>query len=279
MRTYPARDSTASLDIYLREIGRYPVLSRDEEVLTARRARAGDPAAAEHLVRSNLRFVVMIAKKFQHQGLPLPDLIAEGNRGLLRALPKFDPDNGAKFISYASWWIMQAIQSALREAAVVRPSHSTGMKLQRIRRVAARLAQRHRIQPSEADIAEQLGLSVDEVAHALQHGDTQSLDAPSGPDDKRPLMERLADPEAPLPDGEAELTERIAAVHSAVGTLPAREAHFIRLYFGLHGEEPLTMQEIADLAGVSRSRVQQVIQAALKRLRHASCAGRLAACL
>ncbi|HEX6036780.1 sigma-70 family RNA polymerase sigma factor, partial [Longimicrobium sp.] len=256
-----------------------PVLSKDEEVLTARRARAGDQAAADHLVRSNLRFVVMIAKKFQHQGLPLPDLIAEGNRGLLRALPKFDPDIGAKFISYASWWIVRAIQSALREAAVVRPSQSTGMKLQRIRREAARLAQRHRIQPSEADIAEQLGLSVDEVAHALQHGETQSLDSPSGADDRRPLMEHLADPDAPLPDGEAEFAERVAAVQWALSTIPAREAHFLTLYFGLNGEEPMTMLEIAEKVGVSRSRVQQVIQAGLKRLRHASRTGRLAACL
>lgn len=274
-----ARESTPSLGLYLKEIAQYPMLSRDEEVRTARRAREGDTAAAEHLARSNLRFVVKIAKRFQHQGLSLADLIAEGNRGLMRAVPKFDPDNGARFISYASWWIVQAIQTAVRHAAMVRLPEKPEQQRHRIRKEAERLAQREHAQPSARDIAERLGLDSDDVVRALRHGETQSLEAPVAPDGKLPLLASLADPEAALPNDEIEQAERAALVRSVVASLPPREARVLTLYYGLHGGKPMTLQELGDLLGVTRQRAHQLLQAGLKGLREPTRAARLEACL
>ncbi|HEX6036781.1 MAG TPA: RNA polymerase sigma factor RpoD/SigA [Longimicrobium sp.] len=278
-KTSPALDSPPSLGLYLKEIAQYPMLTREEEVRTARRARAGDTAAAEHLARCNLRFVVMIAKRFQHQGLSLADLIAEGNRGLMRAVPKFDPDHGARFISYASWWITQAIQTAVRNAAIVRLPEKPEQQRHRIRKEAERLAQREHASPSAGEIAEHLGLDSDDVVRALHHGETRSLEAPVAPDGKLPLQESLADPEALLPDDEIEDFERAAVVRSVVASLPPREARVLTLYFGLHGGKPMTLQELGDLLGVTRQRAHQLLQAGLKGLREPTRAARLQACL
>lgn len=272
-----AAESAPSLDLYLKEIARYPLLSREEETRLARRVQAGDEAAVEHLARANLRFVVSVAKRFQHQGLSMADLIAEGNRGLLRSIPKFDPDNGARFISYARWWIVQAIQSALHEALIVPPG--IGSKVQRIRRKAAKFARHHGIRPSAAELAEQLGESVNEVADALASAFARSLNEPAAPGGKGSLADRIGDPEARLPIDEMHLRERAALIRKAVGTLPEREAQFINLYYGLDGGEPMTMQEIADLVGRSRARVQQVLKSAVTRLQDPSLARRLEDCL
>lgn len=278
-KTSPALDPAPYLGLYLKEIAHYPILTRDEEVCAARRAREGDTAAAEHLARSNLRFVVTIAKRFQHQGLSLADLIAEGNRGLLRAVPKFDPDHGARFISYASWWIRQAIQTAVRHAAMVRLPEDAERQRHRIRHEAARFAQREHVQPSAGEIAQRLGLSAEDIARALHHGETQSLEAPIAPHDGRPLQESLADPEASLPDSNLERDERAALVRSVVGTLPEREARVVLLYFGLDGGERMTLQQIGDLLHVRRQRAHQLLQAGLRKLREPLRARQLEACL
>src|SRR5215207_6712823 len=160
-------DRPTSLDLYLREIGEYPLLTPAQERALARRGRAGDRAAAEALVTCNLRFVVMIAKKYQHLGLSLEDLIHEGNVGMLLAAPKFDPDHGARFVSYASWWVRQSIHKALGRAMPVRPKGADEARLRRIRKHAARLAQRFAGEPTLADVADAAGVETVDVAHAL----------------------------------------------------------------------------------------------------------------
>jgi RNA polymerase primary sigma factor len=261
-----AGDSPTSLDLYLKEIGRYPVLNREQEVAVARRARAGDVSAAEALVTSNLRFVVMIAKKYQNLGLPLVDLIDEGNLGMLRAAATFDPDHGARFVSYASWWIRQAIYKALGRAMLVRPKGTEEAELRRIRKHAARLAQLQRREPALADIADAAGVSMTAVAHALNLSDRRG-----GTDGLLELLPSHASP----PDMDAYDVERAERIEEALNTLPAREALVLRLKFGLQGGVPMTQAAIAEQLGVSAERARQLIQQALKRMREPSRAERL----
>lgn len=264
--TEPERDI---LDQYLYEVSTYPLLKGHEEIDIARKIRAGDADALQELVKRNLRFVISVAKKYQNRGLPLIDLIGEGNVGLLTAARKFDPDQGVKFISYAVWWIRQAILSSLaRQGRTVRVPLNRTADLSRIIKASEILRQKLRREPSPEELAQLTGLSVDVVQSlaALNTGDVR-LDAPMDPDGDRSLIERFVADE--MPDTEEEAMNRFLndEVESALNTLPPRDAKVLRLYFGLEGGREHTLEEIGSMLGVTRERVRQLRDRALKRLR------------
>lgn len=260
-----------SLDQYLREISRYPLIDRDEEVRLAQGIKRGEEEALDKLVRSNLRFVVTVSKKYQNQGVPLPGLINEGNLGLIRAARKFDETKGIKFISYAVWWIRQAILQALAEQSrIVRVPLNRAGVLHRIVKRKAMLVQELGREPTATEIAEEVDLSREEVEKtlAIAHAHV-SLDAPVAPGEDGRLLDYLPD-RSPGPD-EPILEKALAeALEAALGTLHAREARVLRLYFGLGDEDPMSLEGIGSRLGVTRERVRQIKQQALKRLRHAS---------
>ena len=264
--------SAGSLDQYLREISRYPLLDRDEEVRLAQGIKRGEEEALDKLVRSNLRFVVTVSKKYQNQGVPLPDLINEGNLGLIKAARKFDETKGIKFISYAVWWIRQAILQALAEQSrIVRVPLNRAGVLYRIARRKAMLVQELGREPTVAEIAEEVGLTREDVEKTLAISRAHvSLDAPIGPGQDGRLLDHIPDRVSPGPDEpilEKALTE---ALEAALSTLRAREAKVLRLYFGLGDEDPMSLERIGSRLGVTRERVRQIKQQALGRLRHAS---------
>lgn len=268
----PARrpaPEASTLDQYLFDISRYPLIDREEEV---RLAQDGSPESLEKLVRSNLRFVVSVAKKYQNRGVPLPDLINEGNVGLIRAADRFDPTKGVKFISYAVWWIRQAILQALAEQSrVVRVPMNRAGALHRVGKYASNFVQERGREPTAAEIARELDLSSSEVeatlSVALSH---RSLDAPVGTGDDSPLAEYLPDDVASPPDDDAYEEALRDTLCNALSTLTAREAKVVRLYFGLDGQEPMTLNEIGELLGLTRERVRQIKEKALERLSHPS---------
>src|SRR5712672_1697753 len=262
----PERDI---LDQYLYEVSTYPLLKGTEEIELAKKIRAGDPDALQELVKRNLRFVISVAKKYQNRGLPLIDLIGEGNVGLLTAARKFDPDQGVKFISYAVWWIRQAILSSLaRQGRTVRVPLNRTADLSRIIKASEYLRQTLRREPTPEEIADATKLSLEVVQSlaALNTGDVR-LDAPLDPDGDRSLIERFIAED--LPDTEDQAMDRFLsdAIEQALGTLPPRDAKVLRLYFGLEGGRGHTIEEIGSLLGVTRERVRQLRDRALKRLR------------
>ena len=261
-----------SLDQYLREIAQYPLLKREDEVELAERIHKGDEEALDKLVRSNLRFVVSVAKKYQNQGVALADLINEGNLGLIRAAHKFDETKGIKFISYAVWWIRQAILQALAEQSrIVRVPLNRAGTLHRIGKRSSALLQELGREPTVEEIAEGLDISEDEVAKTMSISQSHlSLDAPLTPGEDNKLLDYLPDTQHQGPDDqtfERALTDTIEAV---LGTLKEREAKILRLYYGLDGSEPMTLEEIGALLGITRERVRQIKEKALARLRHVS---------
>ena len=257
------------LDQYLYEVSRTPLLTAQQEVAIAKRVRAGDEEAMQELVKRNLRFVISVAKKYQNRGLALTDLIGEGNLGLLTAARKFDPDQGVKFISYAVWWIRQAILAALaRHGRTVRVPLNRTADLSRIVRTAETLRQDLRREPTPEEIAHATGLAVD-VVQALAALNTAEvrLDAPLDPEGDRSLIERfMADEQN---DAEAQAMDRFMSeeIENALRTLPPRDAKVLRLYFGLDGGREHTLEEIGGMLGVTRERVRQLRDRALKRLR------------
>jgi len=257
------------LDQYLFEVSKTPLLTPQQEMAVARLVRAGDPDAMQELVKRNLRFVISVAKKYQNRGMGLSDLIGEGNLGLLTAARKFDPDQGVKFISYAVWWIRQSILAALaRHGRTVRVPLNRTADLSRITRTSETLRQELRREPTPEEIAVNLGLSVDVVRSlaALNTADIR-LDAPLDPEGERSLLDRFISDEQPGPEEQAMerfLTEQIDL---ALRTLPARDAKVLRLYFGLDGGREHTLEEIGGMLGVTRERVRQLRDRALKRLR------------
>lgn len=261
-----------SLDRYLQEISRYPLIDQEEEARLARRIRRGEEEALLKLVRANLRFVVSVSKKYQNRGVPLPDLISEGNVGLIRAAHKFDETRGIKFISYAVWWIRQAILQALAEQSrVVRvPLNRAGL-LHRISKYRAAQLQRLGREPRAEEIARGLELTRAEVEQALAIARSPlSLDAPIVPGEDGRLIDHIPDRTSPGPEEKAHeklLTEALAKI---LDTLSGREARVLRLYFGLGGEEPRSLEEIGKLLGVTRERVRQIKESALEDLRHFS---------
>jgi RNA polymerase primary sigma factor len=270
--TRKGRYNESSLDQYLKEISAYPLLKREEEVDLAQRIRKGEEEALDKLVRSNLRFVVSVAKKYQNQGVSLSDLINEGNIGLIRAARKFDETKGIKFISYAVWWIRQAILQALAEQSrIVRVPLNRAGALHRIGKRSAMLLQELGREPTVEELADELDLSEDEVRRTLSLSQSHlSLDAPLTPGEDNRLIDYLPDQFAPGPDDETYDRALMDTVEEALGTLKEREAKILRLYFGLDGQEPMTLEEIGSLLGITRERVRQIKEKALLRLRHAS---------
>ncbi len=257
------------LDQYLYEVSLTPLLTAQQEIAIAKRVRAGDEEAMQELVKRNLRFVISVAKKYQNRGLALTDLIGEGNLGLLTAARKFDPDQGVKFISYAVWWIRQAILAALaRHGRTVRVPLNRTADLSRIVRTAETLRQDLRREPTPEEIAQATGLAVDVVQAlaALNTADVR-LDAPLDPEGDRSLIERfMADEQN---DAEAQAMDRFLSeeIETALRSLPPRDAKVLRLYFGLDGGREHTLEEIGGMLGVTRERVRQLRDRALKRLR------------
>ncbi|MFN5598498.1 RNA polymerase sigma factor RpoD/SigA [Gemmatimonas sp.] len=261
-----------SLDQYLRDISAYPLISREEEAELARRIRVGDQDALDKLVRSNLRFVVSVAKKYQNQGVSLSDLINEGNLGLIRAAHKFDETKGIKFISYAVWWIRQAILQALAEQSrIVRVPLNRAGTLHRIGKRANALLQELGREATHAEIAEGMDITEEEVAKTMSISQVHlSLDAPLTPGEDNRLLDYLPDTQHPTPDEQTFEKALTEAIEESLGGLKERESKILRLYFGIDGAEPMTLEEIGSLLGITRERVRQIKEKALSRLRHVS---------
>lgn len=268
--------SDGSLERYLQEISRYPLIDREEEARLAQGIRDGDKASLDKLVCSNLRFVVSVSKKYQNRGVPLPDLVNEGNIGLIRAAQKFDESKGVKFISYAVWWIRQAIRQALAEQSnIVRLPASRAAMLGRVAKRTAELRAELGREPTTAEVAEAVGTSPAEVERAQTAGRPHvSLEGSDDDDDQR-LLDHLPDTLTPSPDDQAMGRAMSEALSAVMATLPAREAMVLRHYFGLDGETPKPMGEIGALIGVTRERVRQIKEVALDRLRNHAEARRL----
>ena len=261
-----------SLDQYLKEISAYPLIDREEEARLAQHIRMGDAEGLDKLVSSNLRFVVSVAKKYQNQGVPLSDLINEGNLGLIRAAYKFDETKGTKFISYAVWWIRQAVLQALAEQSrIVRVPLNRAGALHRIGRRSSTLLQELGREPTVEDIATDLDISQEEVERTLAISQSHlSLDSPITPGEDNRLLDYLPDQYSPGPEDETYQQALKNTIEEALATLKEREAKVIGLYFGLDDQEPMTLEEIGSLLGVTRERVRQIKEKALLRLRHAS---------
>jgi RNA polymerase primary sigma factor len=261
-----------SLDQYLRDISVYPLINREQEAALARQIRTGDESALDMLVRSNLRFVVSVAKRYQNQGVSLADLINEGNIGLMRAAQKFDETKGIKFISYAVWWIRQAILQALAEQSrIVRVPLSRAGTLHRIGKRSSSLTQELGREPTVEEIAEELELSEEEIKHTLAMAQTHlSLDAPLVPGEDGQLLDYVTDQFAAGPDEDLYTEALSRSIDDALCTLSEREAKVLRLYFGLGDTEPLTLEQIGERFGITRERVRQIKERALARLRHQS---------
>jgi RNA polymerase primary sigma factor len=264
-----APEERGALDQYLREVSRHELLTAPEEIELGRRARDGDEDAIQRLVRANLRFVISVAKKYQNRGVSLIDLIQEGNVGLVTAARKFDIDQGVKFISYAVWWIRQAILAALaNQGRAVRVPLNRASDLARIFRERERLKQELGRDPSTEEVAE-AALLTPEVVTSLQTLNAAEirLDAPIGDSEDSQLVERFMFEEAERPEEQVE--ERLLAeqIERALDTLTPRDARVVRLYFGLDGGREHTLEEIGNMLGVTRERVRQLRDRALKRLR------------
>jgi RNA polymerase primary sigma factor len=270
--THRAATPPGSLDQYLREISAYPLIDRDEEAELAGRIRDGDRVALEKLVNSNLRFVVSIAKKYQNQGVALADLINEGNLGLIRAAEKFDETRGVKFISYAVWWIRQAILQALAEQSrIVRVPLNRAGELHRIGKRSSALVQELGREPTVGELAEGLEVDADELYKTMSIAMAHlSLDAPLVPGEDNKLLDYLPDDVRPGPEQQAFEKALKINVEAALSSLKPREAKILRLYYGLDGEEAMTLEEIGQQLGVTRERVRQIKERALARLRHVS---------
>lgn len=273
------RDANRSLDVYLQEIGETPLLSVEEEISLARRIRQGDRQALDKLTRANLRFVVSVAKQYQNQGLSLADLVNEGNIGLIKAAQRFDETRGYKFISYAVWWIRQAILQALAEQSrIVRlPLNRVGT-LHKIGKTSSTLEQEFGREPSTEEIARELEMNLGEVTDTLKISNNHlSLDAPFAHGEDNSLLDVLSNDLQPAPD-DALLDESLKIeVARALETLTVREAEVVSLYFGINRDRPYTLEEIGGQFGLTRERVRQIKEKAIRRLRHASRSKRLRA--
>ncbi|WP_456439489.1 sigma-70 family RNA polymerase sigma factor [Psychroserpens sp.] len=263
---------TASLDKYLQEIGKVDLITADEEVELAQRIKAGDQLALEKLTKANLRFVVSVAKQYQNQGLTLPDLINEGNLGLIKAAQRFDETRGFKFISYAVWWIRQSILQALAEQSrIVRlPLNKIG-SINKINKTFAFLEQSHERPPSAEEIAKELDMTINDVKESLKNsGRHVSMDAPLVQGEDSNLYDVLRSNESPNPDRDLLHESLRTEIERALETLTPREADVIRLYFGLGNQHPMTLEEIGETFDLTRERVRQIKEKAIRRLKHTS---------
>lgn len=266
------RDQDKALGRYLKEIGETPLLSREEESKLAKLAREGDPDALEKLTRSNLRFVVSIAKQYQNQGLSLADLISEGNIGLMKAAKRFDERRNFKFISYAVWWIRQSILQALADQSrIVRVPLSQVGTLHKIGKAQQELSQEFGRTPLSEEVAQEVDLSPEEVNEAIQLSASYlSLDAPFAEGETSTLKDVIPDKRQFAPDHKLIQESLKAEIRRALSTLSEREAEVLTLYFGIDRENSLTLEEIGYRFGLTRERVRQIKEKALKRLRHTS---------
>jgi RNA polymerase primary sigma factor len=263
---------TASLDKYLQEIGKVELITADEEVELAQRIKAGDQRALEKLTKANLRFVVSVAKQYQNQGLTLPDLINEGNLGLIKAAQRFDETRGFKFISYAVWWIRQSILQALAEQSrIVRlPLNKIG-SINKINKMYALLEQSNERPPSAEEIAKELDMTVNDVKESMKNsGRHLSMDAPLVEGEDSNLYDVLRSGESPNPDRELIHESLQTEIERALETLTPREADVVRLYFGLGDQHPMTLEEIGETFDLTRERVRQIKEKAIRRLKHTS---------
>ncbi|WP_339609406.1 sigma-70 family RNA polymerase sigma factor [uncultured Planktosalinus sp.] len=263
---------TASLDKYLQEIGKVDLITADEEVELAQRIKKGDQRALEKLTKANLRFVVSVAKQYQNQGLTLPDLINEGNLGLIKAAQRFDETRGFKFISYAVWWIRQSILQALAEQSrIVRlPLNKIG-SINKINKTFAFLEQSHERPPSAEEIAKELDMTINDVKESMKNsGRHVSMDAPLVEGEDSNLYDVLRSGESPNPDKNLLHESLRTEIERALETLTPREADVIRLYFGLGDQHPMTLEEIGETFDLTRERVRQIKEKAIRRLKHTS---------
>jgi RNA polymerase primary sigma factor len=263
---------TASLDKYLQEIGKVDLITAEMEVELAQRIKAGDQIALEKLTKANLRFVVSVAKQYQNQGLTLPDLINEGNLGLIKAAKRFDETRGFKFISYAVWWIRQSILQALAEQSrIVRlPLNKIG-SINKINKTFARLEQENERPPSAEEIAKELDMTVSDVKESMKNsGRHVSMDAPLIEGEDSNLYDVLNSGESPTPDKSLLHESLKVEILRALETLTPREADVVKLYFGLGDAHPMTLEEIGETFDLTRERVRQIKEKAIRRLKHTS---------
>jgi RNA polymerase primary sigma factor len=264
--------NTASLDKYLQEIGRENLITADEEVELARRIKAGDQAALEKLTKSNLRFVVSVAKQYQNQGLSLPDLINEGNLGLIKAAQRFDETRGFKFISYGVWWIRQSILQALAEQSrIVRlPLNQVG-SLNKINKVSSKLEQKLERPPSHNEIAKEMEVSDYKIDNSLSISTRYlSMDAPLGADEEINFYDVFVPNDSASTDEYLMLESLGKEIQRSLSTLSEKERDVINLYYGIGMNHGLTLEEIGDKFDLTRERVRQIKEKAIRRLRHTS---------
>jgi RNA polymerase primary sigma factor len=261
---------TPSLDKYLQEIGKVELISPEEEVKLARQIKTGDNEALGKLVKSNLRFVVSVAKQYQNQGMSLPDLINEGNLGLMKAAQRFDETRGFKFISYAVWWIRQSIlQSLAEQSRIVRlPVNKIG-SINRINKAFSKLEQEFEREPSSLEIAEILEMAPVDVKDALKsNGRTVSMDAPLSAEEDNNMYDVLQSTDTPSPDRNLINESLTWEIERALSTLSVRESNVIKLYFGIGMKHPYTLEEIGEELGLTRERVRQIKEKGIKRIQY-----------
>ncbi|MBT4345295.1 MAG: sigma-70 family RNA polymerase sigma factor [Flavobacteriales bacterium] len=263
---------TASLDKYLQEIGRVELITAEEEVELAQKIKAGDERALDKLTKANLRFVVSVSKQYQNQGLTLPDLINEGNLGLIKAAKRFDETRGFKFISYAVWWIRQSILQALAEQSrIVRlPLNKIG-SINKINKAYAVLEQKFERPPTPEEISELVELSITEVKQSLKNtGRHISMDAPLIEGEDSSLYDVMGSEDSPNPDADLMLESLREEIRRALDTLTPREADVVSSYFGLNGGYAMTLEEIGEKFDLTRERVRQIKEKAVRRLKQTS---------
>ena len=263
---------SASLDKYLQEIGREELITAEEEVILAKKIKDGDQGAVEKLTRANLRFVVSVAKQYQNQGLSLPDLINEGNLGLIKAARRFDETRGFKFISYAVWWIRQSILQALAEQSrIVRlPLNQVG-SLNKINKAFSKLEQQFEREPTADELAEVLDLPIDKVSDTMKvSGRHVSMDAPFANGEESSLLDVLVNLDSPKADTGLMNESLSKEIDRALSTLTERERDVVKLFFGIGLNHGLTLEEIGDKFDLTRERVRQIKEKAIRRLRHSS---------
>lgn len=261
---------TLSLDKYLHEIGKVELLSAEKEVELAKRIKRGDQEALETLIKANLRFVVSVSKQYQNQGLSLPDLINEGNLGLIKAAERFDETRGFKFISYAVWWIRQSILQALAEQArIVRlPLNKIG-SINKINKAFNKLEQEFQREPTLDEVAEIMETRPDLIEDSLNFSSIHvSMDAPLRDEEGNNLYDVMLNDESPSPDNELIDNSLRTEIERSLNTLGEREAEILRYYFGLNSNQPHTLEEIGDEFGLTRERVRQIKEKAIKKLKN-----------
>ncbi|HKL33476.1 MAG TPA: RNA polymerase sigma factor RpoD/SigA [Tangfeifania sp.] len=261
---------TLSLDKYLHEIGKVELLSADKEVELAKRIKKGDSEALDTLVKANLRFVVSVSKQYQNQGLSLPDLINEGNLGLIKAAERFDETRGFKFISYAVWWIRQSILQALAEQArIVRlPLNKIG-SINKINKAFNKLEQEFQREPTTDEVANLMESKSDLIEDAMNFSNIHvSMDAPLRDEEANNMYDVMLNDDSPSPDSGLINSSLRKEIERSLATLEEREAEILRCYFGLNGYHPHTLEEIGDTFGLTRERVRQIKEKAIKKLKN-----------